>query len=179
MYRIMFLSFRLLHQRNLRISERPHLNLKGSSSWLLPKRGSRIRRKIQSWPNLRELKTPGLKWIQFLALKTSHIKLTSSLLGFFPPNVEYVIQQMIYNVVVDYWYISYEDYLLVDFQNISFIELWCPLIVIRSTVILYHIYILYTDAYLLTLFGKKLKQLLKEIGNYMYMLPSSFNWSLW
>lgn len=95
MYRIMFLSFRLLHQRNLRISERPHLNLKGSSSWLLPKRGSRIRRKIQSWPNLRELKTPGLKWIQFLALKTSHIKLTSSLLGFFPPNVEYVIQQMI------------------------------------------------------------------------------------
>lgn len=27
------------------------------------------------------------------------------------------------DLVVDYWYISYEDYLLVDFQNISFIEL--------------------------------------------------------
>lgn len=176
MYRIMFLSFRLLHQRNLRISERPHLNLKGSSSWLLPKRGSRIRRKIQSWPNLRELKTPGLKWIQFLALKTSHIKLTS-FAGFFSSKCR--VRYPTNDLVVDNWYISYEDYLLVDFQNISFIELWCPLIVIRSTVILYHIYILYTDAYLLTLFGKKLKQLLKEIANYIYMLTSSFSWSLW
>lgn len=142
MYRIMFLTFRLLHQRNLRISERPHLNRKGSSSWLLPKRDWRIRRKIQSWPNSRELKIPGLKWIQFLALKTSLLGVFFSLSKC---RVSYPMDDLLITDKCHQIYIT----CCFDFQNtcISFTELWCPLIVIRNTVILYYIYSLYTYVY--------------------------------
>lgn len=140
MYRIMFLTFRLLHQRNLRISERPHLNLKESSSWLLPKRGWRIRRKIQSWPNSRELKIPGLKWIQFLALKTSHIKLTLSLLVF---SFKCRVLRYPTNDLAGKFHIKITSH-AVWLSKYIFIELWWLLIVIWNTVILYHRYLLYT-----------------------------------